>query len=193
MTTGDIPPRIDHGAESPWNKRAVTAFVGLILAFVIGWCALFVGAFVVSPLVLFLGIPLVFVVLVFVNRTIFSIAASGWRQSRLSNHVRAEVPPSFGDWREARSSVRIGGLRVSAPIARWRIGPQGLALSIFLLGEFYLPMESIVRIQKTTLGQCRIEHTSPDLKSPILAGSNVYQLIVACLPQCVETELERRR
>jgi hypothetical protein len=188
MTTTDIPPRIDHGAESPWNKRAVAVFVAQIAVFVVGWCASFVGAFVVSPLVLFLSMPPVLVVLIFVNRTIFSIAVSGWRQSRLSSHIRAEVPPSFRDWREVRSSVRIGGLRVSAPIARWRIGPQAVALSIFLLGDFYLPMESIVRIQKTSLWQCRIEHTSPDLKSPILTGSNVYQLIVACLPQCMETE-----
>ena len=186
MTTTDVPPRIDQGAESPWNKRAVAAFLGQIVVFVIGWCALFVGAFLVSPLVLLLGIPLVFVVLIFVNRTIFSIAVSGWRQSRLSNHVRAEVPSSFRDWREVRSGVRIGGSRVSAPIARWRCGPQGLTLSIFLLGEFYLPMECIVRVQKTSLWRCRIEHASPDLKSPIITGGGVYQLIVSCLPQCVE-------
>jgi hypothetical protein len=188
MTSTDVPPRIDRGEELLWNKRAIAAFVGQSVLLLVGWLGLFVGAFWVSPLVQLMAIPFLFVVILLLNRTVLSVVVCGWNRSRLSNHVRVEVPPAFHHWREAYSFARIGWMNVSWPLARWRCGPQGLALSIFLLGEFYLPMECIVRIQKTSLWRCRIEHTSPDLKSPIITGSGVQRLIVSCLPECLPAE-----
>ena len=191
MATTQSDPRDGSEESKPMmNQRAIVVFVSL--------CLLYVVVFVLAIIMVLNDHPFYFVMaflpfipfVLYLNRQILCIVACGWKKRFLSNHVRAPVPRDFYDWSEERTFIRVGGMNVSWPLARWRCGPQGISLKIFLLGEFYLPMECIVSVRMTSHWnwRCRIVHASPDIKSPILTSGVVHRLISSCLPECAEAD-----
>ncbi len=66
----------------------------------------------------------------------------------------------------------IGHLRATAPFISWSVYTEGIGFSVIGIGSGFVPFSFVRNVDKRMFGGCTVEHTSPEVRSPLLIPSS---------------------
>jgi hypothetical protein len=148
-----------------------------------GWCGgayfawqQWTPGFLICFAIAFPSIFFVVIVTLSTNAYYFDFTALGRR-------FPADPPAVWQCTAVVYSWIGIGNsFRASAPLARWSIGPGGMQLKVLVAPDtiyppVFLAASQIQSITADWWGNCLIEHTSAEIRSPIKASRSVLNVM----------------
>jgi hypothetical protein len=109
---------------------------------------------------------------------IMSAAAFHWPYSKFGL-LECTAPPDEPPIAVADSvGGEVGWCRATFPFMSWAAYPEGISVSIWLIGKGYIPFSEITRIKPSYWGSCKIFHTSREVRSPLfIPAKNINTVI----------------
>lgn len=101
---------------------------------------------------------------------LMSLAISPFKYSIFGPYERRPFPndkPLF----EKSTSGRISLMSVFGPLIKFMVFSSGLGISIFGIGKVFIPTQYFIKITPHFSGNYKLEHESPEVRSPIIFNS----------------------
>lgn len=108
---------------------------------------------------------------------IFSAGAFKLPFSALGPEPRTSLPDEQ-PVEYANAGGMIGWFNATAPFISWMVYERGIGFKAFGVGKGFVPFSQIRRVQKSLFWRCKVEHVSPEIRSPLRIPSKKIQLAI---------------
>lgn len=102
-----------------------------------------------------------------VTLMLFSLAISPFKYSVFGPYKRRPFP-NEKPLLEKSTSGRISLMSVYGPLIKFVVFPSGLGMSILSIGKVFIPTHYFVQVDAHFVGSYKLEHNSPEVRSPII-------------------------
>lgn len=89
--------------------------------------------------------------------------------------LERSLPRNFVTEYQTWSFARVGIVRFGWPLVRWRVGKQGLLITMPLIGTGFIPTESVTYVGQRSWMHHVLEHNWPAIASPVYIPNDVCE------------------
>jgi hypothetical protein len=106
--------------------------------------------------------------------------------SSLGTYKRSSFPkePSYYEYGYYENSVNY-------PLEKWYFYPSGIGIKYLFFGRVFIPWKSIITVESSWRRACKIIHTCPEIRSPIICPIRLKEIILRGHKQFTTTGEEK--
>ena len=169
--------------EKPWQRVLLfrVAFGLAIMAMILSAVVALYGASQKSTPIFMMGWLCAAPCILFNVLTAFSCGVFAFDYSWLGRLTPAQTPTDWQSLSSLSSGVRIPNHFKG--FASFQFGPGGIRVRVLIYTPVFIPSKQIVAVANDSWGYVRIDHASPEIRSPILVWRGVAQEMERCMPE----------